>query len=582
MPAAAPPPAAKPALPAGDPEITRLVRQLLPYAAAAEPAAPPPDAQPKGRQKAAAPPPPPPRNLEADDKAAAGAFYAGRDALLWVEGAGLSARALAVIEEMKRAGEWGLDPAAFALPAPLPASASRDDKARAEAALTLAALKYARHARGGRIENPARQLSSYLDRLPQLRDPKTVIAELAAAPDAAAYLRGLHPKHPQFEKLRQRYLAMLRGSEAKPEHVNIPAGPMIKPGMKHPDVALLRQRLSFPAAAGSDATLYDPPLVERVKAFQKEKGQSGDGYVGNATRAAMNDFEVASPNRLRANMEMYRWLPDDLGDLRVEVNVPEFMFRVWKGGAVIHEERVITGLPDKQTPIFSDEMELVTFHPRWNVPNSIKVKELYPSLARGGTYVQKQGLRLLYNGRPVSPDSVDWYSADIRKFEVFQPPGPNNVLGLVKFGFPNRHEVYMHDTNSKNLFEQDAPRAFSHGCMRVRNPLKFAEIVLGADKGWDAAKIQEIVSAPPVEMPVQLDRKLPVHVTYFTAVIGADGRETLHRDVYGHEQRVALALEGRWNEIVVGADHLAPVKVERSDDFYNPFETFMQNVFGGF
>jgi murein L,D-transpeptidase YcbB/YkuD len=118
--------------------------------------------------------------------------------------------------------------------------------------------------------------------------------------------------------------------------------------------------------------------------------------------------------------------------------------------------------------------------------------------------------------------------------------------------------------------------------MRVRNPLRLAELVLGADKAWDAAKIEELTSGPPVENPIDLDRPIPVHVTYFTAVIGPDGKERLLKDVYGHEERVRLALEGRWNEIAVGADHLAPVKFERTDDFYNPFETFLSNVFGGF
>ncbi len=279
---------------------------------------------------------------------------------------------------------------------------------------------------------------------------------------------------------------------------------------------------------------------------------------------------------------MYRWLPDELGDLYVTVNVPEFMIRVVKGGEVIHEERVITGLVDKQTPIFDDEMELVTFHPRWNVPESIKVRELYPSLARGANPIARQGLKISYNGRLVDPESVDWSSADIRRYDVHQPPGGSNVLGVVKFSFPNKHQVYMHDTGTKGLFEE-ASRPFSHGCMRVRNPARLAEIVLAADKGWDATKIQAMINTAPVENPITLDKKVPVHITYFTAVIGADGKETLFKDVYGHEKRVTQALASKWTEIAIGTDHLAPVTygVARYGGG-NVLETFVNNLFGGF
>ena len=206
-------------------------------------------------------------------------------------------------------------------------------------------------------------------------------------------------------------------------------------------------------------------------------------------------------------------------------------------------------------------MELVTFHPRWNVPESIKVRELYPSLARGSGYFQKQGLKLMQNGHEVSPSSVDWGSADIRRFDIFQPPGGSNVLGVVKFSFPNKHSVYMHDTGTKNLFNETS-RPFSHGCMRVRNPVKLAELVLGQDKGWDAGQVAQMVNGPVIENPITLDHKIPVHVTYFTNWAADDGKVSSFRDVYGHEERIALALDGKWGQIKIPPDHLAPVKYD--------------------
>jgi murein L,D-transpeptidase YcbB/YkuD len=514
-------------------------------------------------------------------------FYVARnDAPLWIADGALNDRAVLVIAEIKKANDWGLDASAFELP-DVTGSLSEDSAADAELKLSLAALTYARHARGGRIADPATQLSSYLDRQPQLLDPKVVLADLAGPNPPDKTLRGFHPQHPQFEKLRQKYLELLKSADAAADVVRLPKGPVLSPGMRHDQVALLRQRLNVPVPAGTaetpaDPTVYDITLVDAVKAFQTEKGLNPDGYVGGGTRAAFNDIDVPSPERVRANMELWRWIPTDLGATHVWVNLPEFTFQFVRDGKTVHEERIITGLVDKQTPVFSAVMDTVTIHPRWNVPDSIKVRELYPSLARGGTYFQKQGLRMSKNGRPVDPYNVDWSSADIRQFDVQQPPGGANVLGQYKFTFHNKHIVYMHDTPTKQLFNQ-ASRPFSHGCMRVRNPGRFAEVVLEFDKGWTPEQVAEIVNGAPVETPIALDKKIPVHTAYFTQWVNDGGELMSFKDVYGHEQRVTLALQGRFDQIARGADHLAPVRYEKREYASGgTLDTFFNNLFGGF
>jgi murein L,D-transpeptidase YcbB/YkuD len=158
------------------------------------------------------------------------------------------------------------------------------------------------------------------------------------------------------------------------------------------------------------------------------------------------------------------------------------------------------------------------------------------------------------------------------------------VLGNLKFSFPNKHAVYMHDTTTKGLFEE-ASRTFSHGCVRVRNPDRLAEILLGGDKGWDAAKVDDLIAAPAEENPITLDTKVPVHITYFTAWIDEEGNEQGWKDAYGHEQRIKLALEGKFDQIVRGPDHLAPVSSSemRAIQAKNTsFDTFFSNFFGGF
>ena len=196
--------------------------------------------------------------------------------------------------------------------------------------------------------------------------------------------------------------------------------------------------------------------------------------------------QAANPAKTRLillNMERWRWLPNDLGSYYVNVNVPEFMLRVVEDGKIVHTTRVVVGKPDKQTPIFSNEMQEVVFNPFWNVPNSIKTEEIRPFLNEEGGWfggggwntavLERHNLRVNVGGREVDPSRLDWNRIDIRSLNIYQPPGPDNVLGNVKFVFPNKHDVYMHDTPQKSLFAQTV-RAESHGCMRVQNPDELA------------------------------------------------------------------------------------------------------------
>ena len=390
-----------------------------------------------------------------DDRKGLWTFYAGRrGGPVWVDELGWGPAALAVIDEMRRADDWGLDASAFEIPElvhELDGPPTLDEKSRAagELALSLAVLKYARHARGGRIETPDTQLSSYLDRKPQVRRPWRVMTEIADAVAPDAYLRGLNPQHPQFEALRQRYLAMRDGTGT---HVEVPErGQKLAPGTTHPDVALVRERLGV-APGDGDPDLYDPVLVEAVKKYQRRKDLSDTGVIDRRTRRALNATVNVSEKALLANMEQWRWMPENLGEAYVWVNIPEFMMRVVKDGNVVHEERVVTGRVSTQTPIFSADMQTIFVHPRWYVPESIKVKEVLPSMAGGGRYFRNMGFKVLRNGREINPRSVKWYKTDIRFYDIYQPPGPGNALGILKFTFPNKHAVYMHDTPNKDLF----------------------------------------------------------------------------------------------------------------------------------
>ncbi len=264
--------------------------------------------------------------------------------------------------------------------------------------------------------------------------------------------------------------------------------------------------------------------------------------------------------RLRANMEMWRWMWPDMGDFYVLNNIPEFMQYVYKDGEIIRSAKIVAGEVDKKSTIFSRPLKYVVLRPAWRVPESIMVNELWPSLIRGGGLMRQYGLQLqTKDGRRVDWRQYDWSSTDIRNFIVLQPPGPKSVLGRVKFSFPSQHTIFMHDTPDKWMF-RPAQRTLSHGCLRVQNPMQLAEMVLKEDKGWDAAKIAELDRSGPLNNEVPISKEIPIHLVYFTAWVTDDGKLKTFNDVYGHEKRVTLALDGQWSKIKKGRNHLAPVE----------------------
>ncbi|HET7448263.1 MAG TPA: L,D-transpeptidase family protein [Methyloceanibacter sp.] len=483
--------------------------------------------------------------------------------LLWVDDKGLTDRGKAVMEEIAKADDYGLRASDYVLPKPDTFNASdpkaTDWLADAEIKISFAVLAYADDARGGRV-NPQR-LSENLDPTLVLPDPTEVIDSIAIRSDPVAYLRSFQPDQPQFEALRQKLIELRDGKvkKDKPAVITIiPDGPMLKMGMQHEQVALLRERLDVPAHSKADENTFDAALVQAVEHFQSAHGVLPDGMVGPGMRRLLNGQQPSHTSgnsaKIRAilvNMERWRWLPHDLGPYYVTVNIPEFMLRVVDDNKTVHSTRVVTGKPDKQTPVFSGEMQEIVFNPFWNVPTSIKVEEIRPYLREeaawffsGGGWntsvFERHKLRIRYLGRDVDPGAVDWNQMDIRNFEIYQPPGPDNVLGHVKFVFPNKHDVYMHDTPQKFLFAQPV-RAESHGCMRVENPDQLALILLKHDQGWNEARVASAI-ADGYDSHVALRQRIPVHITYFTLKVNEDGSTSNYADIYGHDARMVAAL----------------------------------------
>jgi murein L,D-transpeptidase YcbB/YkuD len=264
--------------------------------------------------------------------------------------------------------------------------------------------------------------------------------------------------------------------------------------------------------------------------------------------------------RIVVNMERWRWLPTDLGDFHVWNNVPEFVTRVVRKGEVVHADRIVAGQPEWATPAFSADMKMIVFNPSWGVPDGIRRKELWPRLreaSQGGglldlftgpksskALLEQLKLQVTHQGKPVDPDRVDWGNVNIGAYEFRQPPGPTNPLGRLKFMFPNKHDVYMHDTTSteRDLFAKPY-RGLSHGCMRVADPLKFAVILLAQDKGWSEQQVRGMLNGATTS-EVKLTTRIPVHMTYFTVMVDSQGSLQTFPDLYGLDTRMGAMLFG--------------------------------------
>lgn len=266
--------------------------------------------------------------------------------------------------------------------------------------------------------------------------------------------------------------------------------------------------------------------------------------------------------RIIVNMERWRWMPDDLGALYVQINIPEFMVYVVKNGKTIQTEKAVVGKPVYATPIFSADLKSIVFNPEWTVPPTIIREDLLPRLRGGGgglfgsntSILKKHQLNVNYNGKRVDPSSIDWNRVNMGAISFTQAPGPTNVLGKVKFLYPNRHSVYMHDTIKRDLLAREV-RAEGHHCPRVANPGKVAATILAEDKGVPQAEIDKLL-ASGYNSAITLNTRVPVHTTYFTAAVDSEGKVQSFADVYSLDAAVAAAILGKEAKAEAVADNV--------------------------
>ena len=280
-------------------------------------------------------------------------------------------------------------------------------------------------------------------------------------------------------------------------------------------------------------------MEQALRTFQETHGLAPTGLPDPATVAALNVPVEERIRQVALNLERWRWMPDDLGQDHVFVNIPGFTLFARENGQTAFDMRVIVGKRHLRTPVFSSGMETVVFSPYWHIPVSIIAGETAPAAAKDPEYLRKRGIDVLRpsttGATSVDPAEVDWNDpSQVRQLALRQRPGPQNALGNVKFLFPNPFDIYLHDTPTDSLFGR-AGRALSHGCVRVEDPERLAKYVLRAYDEWDGDRIASAMRAGR-ERGVKLDTALPVHIAYFTAWVNDDGRLSFFNDVYGHDK----------------------------------------------
>jgi L,D-transpeptidase YcbB len=466
------------------------------------------------------------------------AFYASRNyAPLWITEGKANARAKAVIAYLDGVAADGLDPTDY----PVPNFASLADPValvEAEINLTTSVITYAHHAQIGRVHWSRVSGDIFYDQ--SAPDPGDVLAAMAQAKDAGEALDAYEPHAEAYLALKAK-LAEVRAGQRGSDKTRIPNGPSLKIGMRDERVPLLRSRLDV----ADDGATYDKELADAVKKFQERHGFKPTGALDMATVEALNGRQSGrQTDIIIANMERWRWMPHDLGNTYVIVNLPDYTLRVIRQGKQVWMTKIVAGRPATPTPIMSAQMKSITVNPTWNVPDSIAASEYLPLLQQDPTILQRMGLQVSYN-------------AD-GSIHLSQPPGEQNALGQLRFNFPNKFLVYQHDSNQKYLFANEK-RADSHGCMRVQDPVKYAEVLLSMvrpGEGYTQDRIRRMFGA--YETDIQFPTFIPVHLTYQTGFVNDQGKLEFREDIYGRDQALLAILNGAERKV-------ADIPIQRRD-----------------
>ena len=403
-----------------------------------------------------------------------------------------------------------------------------------ELMLTTTFFKYSKKVYGGKVENP-HELDWFIPK--NKKNYQVVLDSLVISND----------NNPSKEPVNQYYIRLkekLREYRAIQKKGGFPIIVTDKKILEfnQNDSCLVKVKqhllLTKDLKNNDNTIVFTKELVQAVTNFQKRLGLVENGKIDKKTLFELNktvDFRI---NQMMVNMERLRWIPVNMGKQFLLVNIPEFKLHVFESGKPIWSTNIVVGKDAKQTSIFKGNISKIVLNPYWNVPNSIINEEILPKLKRNTSYLSKNNMEVLSGEKVVKASSINWkkYKKNI-PFLIRQKPGKDNALGKMKFLFPNNFSIYLHDTPSKNLFNS-SKRDFSHGCIRVENPMKLALYFLKNNKEWNQTKIDSIIETNK-EYEIPIKPTVPVYIAYFTTWVDDDGNLNFRNDIYDLDAALA-------------------------------------------
>lgn len=412
--------------------------------------------------------------------------------------------------------------------------------------LSDAFFQLAIHLERGKVD-PSQLKSVWgISQKPQKINHSKLLAESVEEGEIRRNLEQLYPKFTIYKRGREVIRAL--DEKSKSDSLNwkpVKIDKTIKVGESNNSIPVIRQRLQFWGYMSQyepeDPKVYDSSLFIGVQEFQRKNGMEPDGALGKNTIAGINNSPLDLIGRASVNLERLRWLPDTIKEAEIIlVNIANFRMDYINKMDTIFSSKVIVGQRYHASPIFSAPMSYLVFSPYWNIPNSIVRNEIIPAIRKNPNYLSQKNMEVVtFSGKSVDPNTINWSDKSF-PYMIRQRPGGSNSLGLVKFMFPNKYSVYIHDTPSRSLFERE-DRALSHGCIRLQNPAEFARILLSDMPGWTEEKIQEAMNRKS-ELIVNLNRKIPVVLVYLTFWADAKGQANFRQDIYNRDEEILTLL----------------------------------------
>ncbi len=446
-----------------------------------------------------------------------------------------------LIEAISLSEAHGLEPHNYHL---LQVSSKTISKAERDVLATDAYLSLARHLYNGKL-NPVIIEPTWTAKGSE-KDLVSYLGSTLKKGDILDSLSRLAPQQKRY-KILQSALLRHRKIAAEVEGGNIDSGGVLKPGDVSYRVTQVREKLL--AAGNIDrikeiSDVYDESLVEAVKQFQIHNNLEPDGIIGPVTLSKLNSSSKDRINKIRVNLERWRWLPENLGKKHIRVNIADYKLEVHENGEIKNVHDVVVGKTYRKTPVFSSEMSYIVLNPWWSIPSKLARLDILPKFKKDPNVIETLGYKIFDNeGNIISHKGINWnqFSESNFPFRIRQKPGINNALGQVKFMFPNPHDGYIHDTPTRNLFEK-VRRDFSSGCIRVNNAIDLVEWVLADNSEWPRKKIYAALDIAK-EMRINLKHKISVHLLYWT-VVADDFSDDVRfiDDIYERDQYVLSAL----------------------------------------